>query len=84
MAPEITVRKTIKCEYQVTDMHWQNISPQGVDLVQKLLEKDPQKRISLIEAMVHPWITDRKALKEFKNNNRKAPSEGSASNNNIL
>lgn len=35
---------------------WEKISTNAKDLVQKLLEKDPNKRISLAEALEHPWI----------------------------
>ncbi|TVU44859.1 hypothetical protein EJB05_04320 [Eragrostis curvula] len=32
------------------------VSPQAKDLISKLLEKDPTKRISIEEMMRHPWI----------------------------
>ena len=35
---------------------WQSISGEGKDLVQKLLEKDPSKRLSAREALLHPWF----------------------------
>lgn len=64
------MRKTIKGDYQISDAHWANVSPQAVDLVTKMLEKDPEKRIDLIHTLVHPFITDRSSLKEYKGNNR--------------
>jgi calcium-dependent protein kinase len=71
VAQEIVIRKTIKGDYQISDLHWSNCSPQAVDLTTRLLEKDPAKRISLIEALVHPFISERKALAAFKGVNRK-------------
>ncbi len=76
-APEIVIRKTIKGDYSITDLHWTNMSEQARDLTSRLLEKDPEKRISLIEALVHPWITDRAALKQYKGSNRTPEDEES-------
>lgn len=36
--------------------HWKKLSPEIQDLVVKLLEFDPAKRISAQEAMQHPWF----------------------------
>lgn len=57
LAPELITRKTIKGDFQVCDAHWQNVSPEAIDLVEKLLETKPADRISLIECLVHPWLT---------------------------
>ncbi len=38
------------------------VSVEGRDLVEKLLTKDPSKRISAKKALGHPWIT-RRALR---------------------
>ena len=35
---------------------WKNISTEARDLVEKLLEKDPNRRISLVDALNHEWI----------------------------
>jgi serine/threonine protein kinase len=35
----------------VADEEWETISEQAIDLVHKLLEKDPSKRISAKEAL---------------------------------
>lgn len=35
---------------------WENISDFGKDLLAKILEKDPEKRISAKDALLHPWI----------------------------
>ena len=38
------------------DKHWSGISAEAKDLISKLLSKDPRSRISVREAMEHPWI----------------------------
>lgn len=64
------IRKTIKGDFQVSDAHWANVSHHAVDLVTKMLEKDPEKRIDLLHAMMHPFITDRQSLRKYKDVNR--------------
>lgn len=39
---------------------WKNISHDAKDLVSKLLEKNPNKRISSKQALKHPWLTELK------------------------
>ena len=36
------------------------------DLIKQMLEKDPKKRITLFQIMIHPWIKDR--LEEVQDN----------------
>lgn len=35
---------------------WLNISNYAKDLVSRMLEVDPEKRITVEEALQHPWI----------------------------
>jgi len=42
---------------------WQHISKPAKHLVRHLLQQDPKKRMSLQEALVHPWIVSRGVLK---------------------
>lgn len=37
---------------------WQNISEGALDLVGKLLDRDPDTRLSAEEALAHPWVQD--------------------------
>lgn len=37
---------------------WPSISDSAKDLIQKMLERDPKKRISAHEVLCHPWIMD--------------------------
>jgi len=36
--------------------HWENISAEACDLISKMLEKDPKKRISASQCEDHPWF----------------------------
>jgi len=35
---------------------WQPVAPEAVDLVRRLLEKDPEKRLTAQEALCHTWL----------------------------
>ncbi|KAL5139509.1 Calcium-dependent protein kinase 11 [Glycine soja] len=37
---------------------WPSISESAKDLIKKMLDKDPEKRISAHEVLCHPWIVD--------------------------
>ncbi|KAJ0025622.1 hypothetical protein Pint_07726 [Pistacia integerrima] len=39
---------------------WPNISDSAKDLIKKMLERDPRKRITAHEVLCHPWIVDDK------------------------
>ncbi|CAI5702701.1 hypothetical protein KXD40_003071 [Peronospora effusa] len=55
--PDEEIRKRIlKGKYRTQSRAWQSISPSARDLIQKLLEIDPNKRISAEEALQHPWL----------------------------
>jgi len=43
-------------EYQFHLPEWENVSEDAKDLVRKLLEKDPAKRIDVNNALQHPWL----------------------------
>lgn len=40
------------------DKPWEPISEKARDLCQKLLEKDPKRRLSAAQAHAHPWVID--------------------------
>ncbi|XP_055869214.1 peripheral plasma membrane protein CASK-like isoform X5 [Biomphalaria glabrata] len=50
----------VKGNYVMKPKQWDNISLQGKDLVHRLLEKDPEKRITVEQALEHPWIKNKK------------------------
>lgn len=52
-AMEISI---INCELSFESPEWENISDDAKDLIKKLLEKDPDKRLKAKDAFLHPWI----------------------------
>ena len=50
---------------------WRKRSPQLQDLVTKLLEYDPEKRITAEEALDHPWFTIQAFLMTLSQRERK-------------
>jgi len=45
-----------KAEVDFPAKYWDKISDKAKDVVQKMLLKDPKKRISASEALKHPWL----------------------------
>ncbi|KAF4322759.1 hypothetical protein BBO99_00001407 [Phytophthora kernoviae] len=37
----------------------QRVSPEGQDLLQRMLEKDPTQRITIAQALTHPWFVQK-------------------------
>lgn len=64
--------KNKKCEVEYPSKYWDNITPEGKDLVAKMLAKDPDERIDVHDALKHPWFQcsfDKKVeLSGFKEN----------------
>jgi serine/threonine protein kinase len=52
-----TFIRTIRGMYRLEGADWDHISLEAKDLVQRMLEKDPRKRITTAEILQHPWIT---------------------------
>ena len=48
--------KNKKCEIEFPPKYWEKISKEAQDLVKKLLEKDPEKRVTAAEALSHSWF----------------------------
>lgn len=49
--------KEAKVEYPESE--WKAVSIEGLDLIEKMLQRDPTKRITARDALLHPWITRR-------------------------
>jgi len=48
-------RKIKRAEYYMPSPYWDNISHHAKDLVQKLLNPDPVRRLTAAKALNHPW-----------------------------
>ncbi|RLN50125.1 hypothetical protein BBJ28_00003901 [Nothophytophthora sp. Chile5] len=55
-------QRILKGKFRTQSRAWQAISPSARDLIQKLLETDPDKRFSSEEALQHPWLHDMATL----------------------
>ena len=51
-----TIRMTLDDKLVFDLPCWDDVSQQAKELVQRLLTKDPRQRISLADAMAHPWF----------------------------
>ncbi|XP_065319255.1 peripheral plasma membrane protein CASK-like isoform X2 [Gordionus sp. m RMFG-2023] len=49
----------IKGQFKMKPKQWDKVSDTAKDLVKKLLDTDPAKRISAQQALLHPWIAER-------------------------
>jgi len=49
--------KEAKVEYPESE--WKSVSIEGRDLIEKMLQRDPERRITPSKALLHPWITRR-------------------------
>ena len=50
------IETTLKHNITYQDNIWQTVTDQGKDLIQSLLRKDPKERITVEEALQHPWF----------------------------
>mmetsp|Transcript_19357 Transcript_19357/g.22536 ORF Transcript_19357/g.22536 Transcript_19357/m.22536 type:complete len:104 (-) Transcript_19357:343-654(-) len=55
---EEILESVTKGQYSMDSPAWQNVSPEGIELVQSMLKYDPEERITPGEALKHKWIQD--------------------------
>lgn len=55
---EEILKNVSKGIYKTSGPIWSRVSPDGVDLVRKMLTFDPDHRISAQQALLHPWISN--------------------------
>ncbi|XP_053320867.1 calcium/calmodulin-dependent protein kinase type IV-like [Spea bombifrons] len=53
--------KILNCDYEFISPWWDEISLNAKDLVQKLIVLDPKKRLTVSQALQHPWVTGKAA-----------------------
>lgn len=67
----IVAKKTVDGDYELeNDEFFLNVSDGCKDLLKGLLESDPKKRITLLNAMTSDWILKGETLKKYKFKNR--------------
>jgi calcium/calmodulin-dependent protein kinase I len=49
-------RKILKGAYQFHTEYWKEVSEQAKDLISKLLVLDPAQRLTVDQALAHPWL----------------------------
>ncbi|KAM7426213.1 Checkpoint kinase 2 [Porites harrisoni] len=57
----------INGRYSFPAQYWKTVSSQAIDLVKKMLTVDPDSRITVEEALQHPWISDDEEVIEKAN-----------------
>ncbi|XP_066061945.1 calcium/calmodulin-dependent protein kinase type IV-like [Chamaea fasciata] len=53
--------RILTCDYEFVSPWWDEVSPNAKDLVRKLIVLDPQKRLTVHQALEHPWVTGKAA-----------------------
>ncbi|NWV34122.1 KCC4 kinase, partial [Grantiella picta] len=53
--------RILTCDYEFVSPWWDEVSPNAKDLVRKLIVLDPQKRLTVYQALNHPWVTGKAA-----------------------
>jgi serine/threonine protein kinase len=51
-------KNVVEQELEFPENEWQNVSQNAKDFITALLRKDPEMRLSVPEAICHPWLTD--------------------------
>ncbi|XP_071396938.1 calcium/calmodulin-dependent protein kinase type IV [Centroberyx affinis] len=53
--------RILNCDYEFVSPWWDEVSLNAKDLVSKLIVLDPHKRLSVQEALQHPWVLGKAA-----------------------
>lgn len=51
-------RAVLKADPSFDEVPWPSLSPEAVDFVKRLLNKDYRKRLTASQALCHPWLAD--------------------------
>lgn len=53
------IKKVKEGKYNFTDPIWKKRSQESMDLINQLLTYDPEKRVSALSALEHPWLKNK-------------------------
>uniref|UniRef100_A0A8V5GS81 Calcium/calmodulin-dependent protein kinase type IV n=1 Tax=Melopsittacus undulatus TaxID=13146 RepID=A0A8V5GS81_MELUD len=53
--------RILTCDYEFVSPWWDEVSLNAKDLVRKLIVLDPRKRLTVHQALEHPWVTGKAA-----------------------
>lgn len=60
------MNKNKAAQFDFKSKKYENIASDGIDLLSKMLEKDPTKRITAKDALQHPFLTKDKPIFKYK------------------
>lgn len=60
-------RKIVNGQYEFHQQYWSSISEEAKDLIRGLLTVNPRNRLTVDQALVHPWMSARAEDLELKN-----------------
>ena len=51
-------QQILSADVQLRSTVWKTLSNEAKDLIKKLIVKDPSKRLTIHQALQHPWINN--------------------------
>lgn len=82
ITPEQMIKTIALADVVYRDEDWSTVNPAARDLVEKMLNKEPRKRITAEQALYHPWLSGNEG--DFLVNNiiplKKSPSTSKMKN----
>merc|ERR1712226_845947 len=58
------LRQIVKGQFQFHEQFWENVSEEGKDFIRRLLVTQPALRMTVEEALLHPWLRIQAKKKE--------------------
>lgn len=59
---EQRIRARAHMDFDRTELHRNNVSPAAIDFIERLLEPDPTKRMTMKDAVLHEWLAGPSSL----------------------
>ncbi|KAJ2729104.1 serine/threonine protein kinase [Coemansia sp. D1744] len=60
MSPPPMRDQIISGMYNFPSPYWDSVSPEAIDLVSRMMQVDPKNRITVDQALAHPWLKARR------------------------